>query len=107
MVVLAQFLGGLLASIASLFGLSLAKRVIFATAAVVASVALATALYVAISALLGPIAASLTNQWVLMGIALVLPSNFPVCVSAIVSAYFFRWLYDLNLTNLKIISSIN
>lgn len=101
----AHWIGTLLANIFGYFGVSLAKKTAWATAAITASLALGVALAAAIKLLLANIVYVLP-AWAAGG-AIFLPSNLAICISAVMSAKFFVWVYRWNLTNLKIIATIN
>ena len=95
----------LIANIASFFGISLAKKTLYATAAIASSIALTLAMAAAIQNLLAGIVHSLP-AWVATG-AFFLPTNLSACIAAIISAKVFRFVYDWNMRNLEMAASIN
>ena len=105
MIWLANIFANLVGSLAGLVGLQLAKRTIFATAAIAAALALTMAFTLGIQALLGGIvyvAPAIVQQG-----AYLLPSNVSACLGAIVSAKIGRAIYDYHMTTLKIAASIS
>ena len=105
MLIALQWLGSLLGSIAGFFGLSLAKRSVFAAATIAASSALLLTFALVIKNSISALVYVLPD-WAAGG-AMFLPSNLPLCVSAIITAKLAFLFYQYNLTNLKIISTIN
>lgn len=92
-------------SIAAFFSVELTKKVLFATAAVAALLTLTGAFVVVVKVLLVGIAYVMPG-FVATGMALLMPTNLTVCLSAIFSARVARWIYDYHMTALKLISFI-
>lgn len=99
------FLQTLFGSLAGFFGQWLAKKTAMATAAVAVSVALTLALAATLKGLLIGFVAVLPS-WMATGFDAIVPGNFPVVVSAVISAKVARFIYDWNMENLKLISYI-
>ncbi len=95
----------LVGSLAGFFGIQLAKKTALITVMLAASVALTLALAVAITNLLGGITAALPTD--LSAGAAFLPSNTSACISAVLTAKVARFIYDWNMKNLEMASSIN
>jgi len=105
MVWLANFFVSLAGSILGYFGQALTKKTLFATAAVAAFVSLTTAFVLVVKALLVGIVYVLP-PWAASVAGLILPSNFSVCISALISARIARWIYDYHVQTLKLVSYI-
>lgn len=105
MPMLATLVVSLFGSIASFFGLQLAKKTIFATAAIAAGLVLTLAMFAAIQGLLVGIV-YIFPPWAGGWFVAVIPSNAVACVGAIISAKLARFVYDYNMENLKIASYI-
>lgn len=105
MVWLANFFVSLVGSVVGYFGQSLAKKTLFATAAIAAFLALTTAFVLVVKALLVGIVYVLP-PWAASVAGLMLPSNFSVCISALISARVARWIYEYHVETLKLISYI-
>lgn len=95
----------LVGNLAAFFGLQLAKKTVLIGVVIAASVALTLAMGVAITNLLGSITAALPTD--LASGAAFLPSNTSACISAVISAKVARFIYDWNMKNLEMASSIN
>ena len=100
-----QWLGTMIASLLAIFGISLAKRFTLGAAAVAASIALYIGLAATIHALLSGLVQTLPSWASHAG--LFLPDNIVPCVTAIIAARFAFAFYEWNLTNLKIMATIN
>lgn len=100
---LISWLASALASIAGFAGAGIAKKTVFATAAVAASIALTLALGVVIANLLTGIVATLP-AWAVAGAGMFIPDNASACISALITAKTARFVYDWNMTNLKLVA---
>lgn len=101
----ATLVASLFASLASFFGLQMAKKTLFATAAIAAGLVLTLAMFAAIKGLLAGIGYAFPS-WALGWFAAVIPSNAVACAGAIIAAKMARFVYDYNMENLKIASYI-
>jgi len=104
-VIFANFFLSLVGALASFFGLSLAKKTMFATAAVAASLALTAAFILVIKGLTVGIVATLP-AWAQTGAGLFIPGNTAACIGALISARVGRWIYDYHMETLKLVSYI-
>jgi len=96
----------LFGSIASFFGLQMAKKTLFAAAAIAAGLVLTLAMFAFIKGLLSGIVYAFPSGvggW----FAAIIPSNAAVCIGAVLAAKMARFIYDYNMENLKIASSIS
>jgi len=95
----------LFGSIASFFGLQMAKKTLFAAAAITAGLILTLAMFAFIKGLLYGIIYQFppgVGGW----FAAVIPSNAIACVGAVLAAKMARFVYDYNMENLKLASYI-
>ena len=95
----------LFGSIASFFGLQMAKKTLFATAAIAAGLILTLAMFAFIKGLLGGIAYAFPS-WAGGWFAAIIPSNAAACIGAILAAKMARFVYDYNMENIKLASYI-
>lgn len=105
MVWLANIFANLFGSLAGIFGVQLAKRTLFAGAAISAALALTMAFTLAIEGLLGGIAYALPTM--LQPAFYVLPSNLAPCLSAIVAAKIGKAIYEYHMNTLRLVASIS
>lgn len=105
MIWLANIFLGLVQSLLTILGVSLAKKAVYAATAAAALLALTTAFIAVVKALLYGIVATLP-AWAATGAALLLPSNLSACISAILAAKIARWIYDYHVETLKLVSYI-
>jgi len=98
-------LQGLFGSLAGFFGQWLAKKTAMAAAAIAVSISLTLALALTLKGLIVGFTAILPG-WMAMGLDAVVPGNFPVVVSAVISAKVARFVYDWNMENLKLVAYI-
>lgn len=107
MPILATFVGGLFASIASFFGAWMAKKTAFAAAAISTFGILTVGLMAAMSAAIAGISSvGALPQWVLWGFQYFMPSNLQACISAIIAGHVSVAVYRWNVENLKLASYI-
>lgn len=95
----------LVSNLAGFFGIQLAKKTALIAVMITASIALTAALAFAIQATLAGITASLPSDF--QAGAMFLPSNLSACLSAVFTAKTARFVYDWNMRNLEMASSIN
>lgn len=95
----------LFGNIASFFGIQLAKKTVLIGIMIAASIALTVALAAAIKALFTGLAVALPSEYAMA--AMFLPTNLPGCLSAVATAKTARFVYDWNMKNLEMASSIN
>lgn len=105
MVWLANIFANLFGSLAGLFGAQLAKRTIFAGAAISAALALTVAFTLAVQGLLGGIVYVLPA--IFQPAFYVLQSNLAPCLSAIVAAKIGRAIYEYHMNTLRLVASIS
>lgn len=94
-------IGSLLALLLSMFG----RKVIVATAAVAAALALTVALALVINTLLTAVVAALSLPAVFSAIYWFVPTDFSVCIAAIISANIARAAYDLGMEKIRLIAT--
>lgn len=95
----------LFGSIASFFGLQMAKKTLFATAAIAAGLILTLAMFAFIKGLLAGIIYTFppgVGGW----FAAVIPTNAISCIGAVLAAKMARFVYDYNMENIKLASYI-
>lgn len=105
MTAFASWLVGIITQLATVLGLSLTRRVAIISAAVSAVITLTITLGVFISSLISTIAYALP-AWAVPG-AYLLPSNLSYCISSYFAAKVARFIYDWNMDNIKIASSVS
>lgn len=88
-------LGTLLTSLVQFFMNYLTKRLAIVLAVVAGISAFTFGFFAAIVVVINGISVSLPSE-VSAGLSLVIPSNFPLCVSAILTAHLIRWVYEWN-----------
>jgi hypothetical protein len=101
----ATLVASLFGSLASFFGLQMAKKTLFATAAIAAGLVLTLAMFAAIKGLIAGIGYAFP-PWAMGWFVAVIPSNAVACAGAIIAAKMARFVYDYNMENLKIASYI-
>jgi len=105
MPIFATLVASLFGSLASFFGLQMAKKTLFAAAAIAAGLVLTLAMFAAIKGLLAGIAYAFP-AWALGWFVAIIPSNALACAGAIIAAKMARFVYDYNMENIKIASYI-
>lgn len=100
--VFASWLAGLIGNLAALLGLSLAKKTIFLAAAIAASISITLAFAYSIKAMVLTVVVDLP-AWAATG-AMFLPSNTGLCISLVISAKIARFIYDWNMSHLRMAS---
>lgn len=103
MPIFATLVVSLFSSIAGFFGLQLAKKTLFATAAIAAGLVLTLAMFAAIKGMIAGLAYAFP-PWAGGWFAAVIPSNAPAVISTIIAAKVARFVYDYNMENLKLAS---
>lgn len=93
------WLGSLIAQFVPYFTKRFAFRTAVIASTVAGTVVFATAMAVGIKALIVGITYALPS-WAAPG-AMFLPSNLPVCISAVITAQLVRFAYDLNVKNFR------
>ena len=93
------WLGNLIASFVPYFTKRFAFRTAIISATLAGTVVFATAMALGIKALLLGITYSLPS-WAAPG-AMFLPSNLPLCISAVITAQLVRFAYELNVKNFR------
>ena len=88
-------LGTLLTTLVQFFMNFFTKRLLIIGFVVVSISAFTFGFFAAIVALVNGLSFALPSE-VTAGLSLVIPSNFPLCVSAIVAAHVIRWIYEWN-----------
>lgn len=91
---LASFLSSIFTSLLSYFSTRFAKSVAATLLMVTIVTSLAAGLYTFLRSLTSGIAASITNEWVLMGMGMIWPSNAEACITAILSAELAVYIYQ-------------
>ena len=81
------------------------KKLAYGVAVAAVLFSVTTAFYVAMHALVGAIASTITDQWLLMGFYAVLPSNALTCLTACFTAELLAFLYRHQLITIKAVSS--
>ncbi len=105
MVWIGNLLVTLITQALAFFGINLAKKTVFALAALSAMLALTAAFVVASKALLmGAIA--VLPAWAHTGAAMIVPPNLSAVIGAYFGARVGRWIYDYHMAGLKIVSYI-
>lgn len=102
----ATLVASLFASLASFFGLQMAKKTLFATAAIASGLVLTLAMFAAIKGLLHAGIIYAFPSWSHGWFVAVIPSNAIACAGAIIAAKMARFVYDYNMENIKIASYI-
>lgn len=105
MPLLAQLMASLMGSIASFFGLSLAKKTVFAATAIAAGLVLTTGFVLFVKGLLVGIV-YVYPAWGGTWMYAAIPSNAPACIGAYMSARMAAFIYRYNMENLKLASYI-
>lgn len=90
---LGNLIAGLIGGIVSALGARLTKRVANMLLVAGALITLTAGLYTAMEALASAVTPALPPQFA-AACGLFLPSNTTVCLSAILTAYLLRWVYD-------------
>lgn len=90
---LGSLIGGLFAALVGFLLKFLTQRFAIVVALIAAGIAATGLFYVAISGVIVLIS-PITPPQLDTALGLVMPSNFRACVSAYLSAYVLRWLYD-------------
>lgn len=102
---LAQFLISALSSLLGYFGSRLAKTVAMTLFTVGLISGFALGLYTLLKGLAAGIVYTITNEWVLMGMGILWPSNAEACITAILTAemavYVFRFKKNIYLAGSK------
>lgn len=86
-------------------GTYLTKKIAYAAAIGASLLAVTSAFYVAVHALIATLSGTITNQYLLMGFYAVLPDNAVTCLSACFTAEVAAFLYRHQLLTLKAVSS--
>lgn len=107
MPVLAGLIASLFGSAVAIFALFLGKKVALASAAIVTFSALTVAMAAAMALLINSVlsAASLHSA-VIQGMAIFMPANLPLCVSAIIAAHATAAVYRWNQFQLLVTATI-
>lgn len=105
MIWLGNLFVGLVSAVLSYVGAHLAKKTVFALAAVAAALSLTAAFVFVIKGLLAGMSLVLPD-WAVVGAAMFLPSNTALCISALISARVARWIYDYHMETLRLVSYI-
>jgi len=105
MIWLGNLFVGLVTSVVSWFGLQLAKKTVFATAAVAAFLALTAACVIALKAAAIGIVYALPG-FMAPSIGMLLPPNLTACIGALMSAKTAVMIYRYHVENLKLVSYI-
>lgn len=105
MPLLAQLMASLMASIASFFGLSLAKKTLFAATAIAAGLVMTTTFVFFVKGFLVGIA-YVYPAWGGTWMYAVIPNNAAACIGAYMSARMGLFIYRYNMENLKLASYI-
>ena len=92
---LAGVLGSVFTGLVTFFSAHLSKRIAMTAAAVSAISLLTIGFYATLEGLVSAISYA-APSYVSQGASLVLPSNTQACLSAILTAYVARWVYDWN-----------
>lgn len=92
---LASFLVSIFGSLLSYLTSRFAKSIAITIATVAIITGLASGLYYLLRSLTSGIAASVTNEWVLIGMGIVWPHNAEACVAAIAAAELAVYIYRL------------
>ncbi|MDC7718651.1 DUF5455 family protein [Vogesella sp. DC21W] len=102
---LAQFLISALSSLLGYFGSRLAKTVAMTLFTVGLISGFALVLYTLLKGLAAGLVYTITNEWVLMGMGILWPSNAEACITAILTAemavYVFRFKKNIYLASSK------
>ena len=102
---LAQFLLSALSSLLGYFGSRLAKTVAMTLFTVGLISGFALVLYTLLKGLAAGLVYTITNEWVLMGMGILWPSNAEACITAILTAemalYVFRFKKNIYLASSK------
>ena len=107
MPLLAIFLGSLIASLASFFGVWVTKKIAIGAAAIFVYGALTAACIAVIAAGIASISTLPTlPHWVVVGMTFWMPSNFYTCLGLIVTAEGAIALKRWNIANLKLVAAV-
>jgi len=107
MPIFAGLLASLFGSTVSLFALFLTKKAALATAAVVTFSAMTVAMAAAMAALISTVLGTTgIHAAILQGMAMFMPSNLPLCVSAVIAAHATAAVYRWNQFQLLVTATI-
>lgn len=81
------------------------KKVTYGTAVAAALLAVTSAFYIAVHALVNSLGGVITNEWLLMGIYSVLPDNAVTCLTACFSAEILGFVYRHQIITIKAVSA--
>lgn len=90
---LGSLIGGIVTTVIAAWGTRLAQRLINIALVVAALIAVTAAFYLSMEAVASAITPSLPPQFS-AAVGMFMPSNTTACLSAILTAYTLRWLYD-------------
>lgn len=105
MIWLGNLVLAIVTNVVAWFGIQLSKKTLFATAAVTAFLALTAACVLALKAAAIGIVYALP-AFMAPSIGMLLPSNLPLCIGALMSAKTAVMIYRYHVENLKLISYI-
>ena len=92
---LATFLGSLFSSLVAFFFTYMTKRLAIVVAVVIAIASVTLVFFAAVAALMNAIVAA-SPPFFSTAVSLVVPDNFPLIVSTVLSAHVLRWVYVWN-----------
>lgn len=90
---LGSLIGGIVTTLIAAWGTRLAQRLINIALVVTALIAVTAAFYVSMQAVVSTITPAMPPQFN-AAVGMFMPSNATACLSAILTAYTLRWLYD-------------
>lgn len=101
---MAAFFASVFSGIFTFFATYFGKKVALGAALITVSLAITTAFYIGIKALVAGILYQVTNEWVLMAFYMVWPSNAEVCIAAVISAEVAGFLYRMHMDTVRTVS---
>ncbi len=90
---IAQFLTALFSNLLVWFSSRVTKQVGMTIFAITVITSLSLALYLSIKGLVAGLVMYITNEWILMGMGLLWPSNAEACITAIFTAELAVYIY--------------
>lgn len=101
---MAAFFASIFSGLFTFFATYFGKKVAMGAAIISVCLAITTAFFIAIKALVAGILYQVTNEWVLMAFYMVWPSNAEVCISACISAEVAAFLYRMHMDTVRTVS---
>lgn len=100
---LASWLMGAFGSIFAFFATYVTRKTALSLAVITIVAGMSLALYTGMKLLVGGLVSLIVNEWILIGMSVIWPSNAEACISAMFSADAAIWLYRNRMYNIKIV----